>query len=272
MPLIILACVIFTIFYGISIFYHNSNSPSAILYRKQYIGHARHQGPYKENTLQLYHYLINTLQYKIVEGDVVFTYDGHPILNHGVTVDVYKQGIRYSININKITLKDLKTYSILPHLNTSFTTVEEFIRLGKQSNVCVMLDLTFQKYTLTHLKTLYNIVVKYKMQNNTIWGDANVFKLALLNRGLICQVGGSWGKKLLIEAAFKSLFCRQLIMSFSYYGGQVNGFEKIVRYGHQLGFIMKVATINERNIAEQFWKIGTDLINTDCLIDKKQIK
>lgn len=266
---IYIVCIMLIILYGIAWFFHGSNQPSSILYEKQYIGHARHQSPYPENSLALYHYLINTLHYNIVEGDVVFTSDGYPILNHGVTTYVYKNKNRHHININKTTLNELKAYSILPNTNFAFTTVEEFIKFSKQSNVCVMMDLTFQKYTFSNLKCLYDIVEKYSMKCNTIWGDANVFKLALLDRNLVCQIGGSWGRKLLIEAKLKSFFCGQVIMSFSYYGGDIEDFGYIVRYGHRLGFIMKAATINDPKIADRFWAIGTDLINTDILQNKE---
>lgn len=56
-------------------------------------------------------------------------------------------------------------------------------------------------------------------------------------------------------------------MSFSYYGGNIESFQNIVRWGHRLGFIMKVATINDLDTANRFWKIGADLINTDKLIN-----
>lgn len=54
------------------------------LQKKQYIGHARHDGPYMENSLALYHYLVEELKYDIIEADIVFTLDGVPVLNHGV--------------------------------------------------------------------------------------------------------------------------------------------------------------------------------------------
>ena len=56
-------------------------------------------------------------------------------------------------------------------------------------------------------------------------------------------------------------------MSFSYYGGKVESFLHIVKWGHRLGFVMKVATVNDLDLANRFWKIGTDLINTDKLLN-----
>lgn len=232
---------------------------------RQYIAHARHKGPAPENSIALYNYLAKKLGYNIIEGDVVFTFDGVPVLNHGIMIDVYKNGEKRTIDISRMTYKELCSYSLLPDSCFPISTVEDFIRYGSKENVCVMLDLTFQNYSKENYESLYDIVVKNKMKFRTIWGDPNFKILSRIDTNLICQASGSWGIKLLIEAFFKSFFCKRMIMSFSYYGGNIEQFEKIVRYGHKLGFIMKVATINDQHIADRFWNIGTDLINTDTL-------
>ena len=237
--------------------------------RKQYIGHARHEGPAPENSIDLYSYLVHEIGYKIIEGDVVFTRDGIPFLNHGVNLNAYINGKGININTSKITYNELMKYSLSPNSHIPISTVDDFVRFGYSNKVYIMLDLTFQKYTLSNYKTLYDIVKKNNMLEHTIWGDPDFTKIARINRKLICQVGGSWGRKLLMEALIKSFFCRKMIMSYSYYGGNIEQNEKIVRYGHKLGFIMKVATINDQTVADRFWRIGTDLINTDIL---KKIK
>lgn len=237
-----------------------------ILNQKQYIGHARHEGPFQENSLELYHYLVEQLSYKIIEADVVFTVDQIPVLNHGVLKRFYMDGHDESVDISKVTLNDLLVFS-RKDSNHRVTTVEEYIEYGKSKNIMVMLDLTFQNYTQFHYKVLYDIVCKYEMQNQVIWGDADILKLARLNRHLIVQVGGSWGRKLLIKSFLTSFLCKTTIMSFSYYGGNVESFQHIVKWGHRLGFVMKVATVNDLDLANRFWKIGTDLINTDKLLN-----
>ena len=236
-----------------------------ILFNKQYIGHAQHKGPFINNTYLLYDYMIKELNYKIVEADIVFTSDGIPVLHHGVEAKVYQNCKKNNINIINTPYSQLKDFSLSGDYAVPFTTVEDLLKLGQKHDVCIMLDLTFQHYTLFHLRTLYNLVCRYKMKSKTIWGDANVYMLALIDRHLICQIGGSWGRKLLIESFVKSFFCQQVIMSFSYYGGNIESFRHIVDWGHRLGFIMKVATVNDLDIANRFWTIGTDLINTDTL-------
>ena len=246
----------------------NKKTPS-IIYQKQYIGHARHEGPYRENSLPLFKYLITNLQYKIIEADVVFTSDRIPVLNHGVEGVVFYNGERQIININDTTYAELKLYSFSQDDYVPITILDDILKLCYQHDVCILLDLTFQKYTFTHLKTINHLLYVNNMKSNTIWGDVNVFKLALIDHNAICQVGGSWGRKMLIESFFKSFFCRQLIMSFYYYGGEIESFKQIVNYGHKLGFIMKVATINEIDIAKKFWQIDVDLINTDTLLNNE---
>ncbi len=240
----------------------------ASLFEKQYIGHARHEGPFPENSLELYRYLVEVLGYRIIEADIVFTEDNVPILNHGTVKEFYVNGQTQLHSVSQSTYQELLECS--KQATQSFlTTVEEYVRYGKEQKVIIMFDLTFQKYTFSQYKTLYAIVAKYGMQKQVIWGDADVLKLYCLDRHAIVQVGGSWGRKLLLKSFFTFFFCKTTIMSFSYYGGNVESFLNIVKWGHRLGFLMKVATINDIELANRFWKIGTDLINTDTLLNKK---
>lgn len=237
------------------------------LFKRQYIGHARHDGPYPENSLALYHYLTG-LHYEIVEADVVFTEDGIPVLNHGTKLNIGE----IEIDISKVKYADLSYYKIPnPKGEGMFkiTSAEEFISFGHAKNITIMLDLTFQHYTYKNLCRLYGLVCKYDMKMQTIWGDADISKLARIDRQLIVQSSGSWGRRLLLKSLAKSFFCKTMIMSFSYYGGDVEQFANIVNWGHRLGFLMKVATVNDEVTADKFWKIGTDLINTDTLLNSK---
>ncbi len=249
-------------------------NPNPIIFKRQYIGHARHEGPFLENTLPLYEYLIEELHYDIVEADIVFTKDDIPVLNHSTTAILYEGKKEWKIDVRSKTLEELRHYSVLRERYQSIATAEDFIKLGNQKKKCIMLDLTFQNYTFCHLKVLYNLVKKYNMLDSTIWADPSIMKLALLDRNLICQFSGSWGKKLLLTTFVKSLLCGTTIMSFSYYGGEINSFSSIPNIGHRIGFLMKVATINDHLQAEKFWNIGVDLINTDNLLNSsiKRIK
>lgn len=247
-----------------------STIPS-IIFQKQYIGHARHEGPFLENSYLLYKYLITVLDYKIVEADIVFTSDSIPVLHHGVESTFFKNREAHKLNINKLTYKELRNLSLSKEKFIPITKLENLLELCHQYNTCILLDLTFQTYTFSHLRKLHDLICTHNIKSNTIWGDVNIFKLSLIDRSTICQVGGSWGRKMLIETLFKSFFCKQIIMSFSYYGGDIMSFRQIVRYGHRLGFIMKAATINDEETANKFWQIGVDLINTDSLLNNTHI-
>jgi hypothetical protein len=239
-----------------------------ILLRKQYIGHASHVGPYVANSLRLYTYLVEELKYHIVEADVVFTNDGVPVLNHSIFLTAYIDGEKEILNINQTNYTELLRYSIESEDNIQITTVADFVKFGRESKICIMLDLTFQTYSINHYRKLYEIVKENNMLDSTIWGDPDIIKLAIIDRNLICQFGGSWGRKLLLLSFLKSFFCHTTIMSFSYYGGDIESFARIPKLGHRLGFIMKVATINDIQKANEFWKIDTDLINTDILLNQ----
>ncbi len=238
------------------------------LFKKQYIAHARYRCQYPDNSLLLYQYVLDNYDYKIIETDVVFTFDGIPVLNHSTEVLLYKNGVKETIDISKTTYDELKVFSLSDTSFIGITALEELLLFVKDRGLYVMLDLTFQDYKLSHYKTLYNLVSGFGLKDNVIWGDPNILKLALFDTTLTCQFGGSWGRKLLLSTFFKSFFCGNTIMSFSYYGGRVEDFSNIVKWGHYLGFIMKVATINDEDIASRFWALGTDLINTDVLKNK----
>ena len=60
-------------------------------FKKQYIAHARHKGNAPENTILLYEYVVESLRYGIIEGDVVFTKDGVGILNHSIFLLIKKR-------------------------------------------------------------------------------------------------------------------------------------------------------------------------------------
>lgn len=112
------------------------------LQKKQYIGHARHDGPYMENSLALYHYLVEELKYDIIEADIVFTLDGVPVLNHGVDKNFIIKGKENKINIANHTFETLKTF-VGSATSNYLTTVEEYIKYGKEKGVIIMFDLTF---------------------------------------------------------------------------------------------------------------------------------
>lgn len=239
---------------------------SEILYQKQYIGHARYNAPYPENTLLLYKHLINDLGFRIVEADVVFTSDHVPVLNHSSFAEVYEGREQKRIFVPDISFHELMHYSLHPLKKVPFNTVRELVVFGAENKICIMLDLCHQKQSFSQLKILYSIIKEHNMLGNTIWGDTNDFKLCVFSKGNhISQVGGRWGYRHLIKAFFKSIFCKQIIMSYNYKGDTDVRIKKTIQIGHHFHFLMKVATINDINTADKLWKAGTDLIITDSL-------
>ena len=78
--------------------------------KKQYIAHARHKGNAPENSILLYEYVVESLGYGIIEGDVVFTKDGIGILNHSIFLDAYNNKENISVDVTKVTYDEVKSY------------------------------------------------------------------------------------------------------------------------------------------------------------------
>lgn len=255
------------IFYLVSLF-SDKNIPNPIFYNRQYLAHARYHADYCQNTIELYDFLIDSLHYEIVECDIAISADGVPILHHGDSAVLY-DGNREL----KVALSDLN-YDKISQLSTRIDTMVEIQRLEplvllcKQKNVCLMLDHTMD-FSISEYGIFYNLICQYGMKRNTLWSDANAYKLAVYDRNLIYQFGSSWNYPKLIYAKLKSILCGTIIISTGYETGDIESYKDIVRFGHEMGFIMKVSTINDRDVADRFWKIGTDLIITDELLNDR---
>lgn len=254
--------------YVVSLF-SDKNSTNPIFYKRQYLAHARYHADFCQNTIELYEYLIDSLQYDIVECDIAITSDGVPVLHHGNSAILYDNNKEL-----KISLRDVN-YESISHLSTKNDTMvviqklEPLVYLCKSKNVCLMLDYT-EDLSIIEYGYFYDLVCQYGMKRNTLWSDANAYKLAWYDRNLIYQFGSSWSYPKLIYAKLKSVLCGTVIISMGYEAGDIDSYKDIVRFGHEMGFIMKVSTINDGEVADHFWRIGTDLLITDDLLNDRK--
>lgn len=244
---------------------HSEDSCNASFFKRQYMAHASYGCKYPANSMPLYEYIADSLDYDILECDIVFTKDNVPVLNHGSEAVLYSDSTQFAIDISEKKVHELYKYSLSRDSIILLSTAEELIRLCKYKNKCIMFDMSFQDYTIDQYGILYDLVSQWGMTRNILWADANVYKLFLFDRNLICQFGSSWDIPHLLYAKFKSFFCGKVILSDSYIGKDAEKYRNFVNYGHRMGFIMKISTINNPDIADSFWNIGTDIIITDNL-------
>lgn len=240
----------------------------------QYIAHARMVG-YPQNTMHLYEAALEK-GYKIVECDLEFTKDNIPVLLHDPTINNVARNpdgstLSETVSIEDMTYEealryDFGIYAGAEFAGTPLTKLETLLRFCQRNNLLIVLDCGFDS-TQARYDALYDLVCKTGMRLKTLWSDGNYSYLSSIDKGLIYQFGGGWNKSMIDAAATRLGNCGLIILSTSYGGGNISDLAEIVDYGHKAGMIMKVSTINDADVAEQFWAIGTDLIITDTLVN-----
>lgn len=248
--------------------FSDKNTPNALFTKNQYIAHARYHADYCQNTIELYDYLIDSLHYEIIECDIAISSDGIPIMHHGDHAVLFDGDQEMRISLRELDYGKISKLSVRRDSFVTIQRLEPLVYTCKRKNVCLMLDHTVD-FSIVEYKKLYDLICQYGMKRNTLWSDANAYKLALFDRNLIYQFGSSWSYPKLLYAKMKSLFCGFVIISTGYEGEDIESYKDLIRFGHKMGFVMKVSTINDQEVAERFWNIGTDLIITDELLNEQ---
>jgi glycerophosphoryl diester phosphodiesterase len=136
-----------------------------------------------ENTLLAYQLSIEA-GFRLVETDVMFTYDNVPVLLHDTTINRTARNPDYTtisntIRIDEITYEQALTYTFNQGKNwykqyVPIPTFEEFISFCKFNSLQPYIELkTDSNLTDTRAETLVNIVRKYGMLRNTTWISFN---------------------------------------------------------------------------------------------------
>jgi len=264
----IFACILF-----VSCNNETERIPNFSFYETGYVAHARYQNDtLVENSLPLYKYL-SDVGYRIVECDVMFTKDNVPVLSH---ISNLKELARYPDGtVCNSDIKEL-TYDEISKLNFSrgsdflkITNLEEIIKFAHRNNICVQLDLK-GIFTAEQCKMIYDIVSKAGMLDKVIWEvfDENFETFSNIDKGLVYQLDGKWSISA-VDNCLKLKNKASLIILSQWFENfnnvNIKDYDAVISYGHQKGFVMKCATVNDSNIAKELFNINVDLIVTDCL-------
>ena len=245
----------------------------AQIYNNQFVGHARYfSNEHPENSIAIYKTLVD-LDYKIIECDVLFTQDSIPVLSHDENLYNLAHdstGTRVNKKIQDITFAELQKYdfSISKSEPIRITTFEQVIRFAKTRNICVQVDLQKHIFGAPQCRILYDIVSKANMLDKVIWevSDDDFFEFISLDNRLIYQLDETWSCEKIKELTKYKKNASLIILSkwFPNYDN-IGEYKHIVDWGHQNGFLMKCAVINDSIIAKELWEMGVDLMTTDCL-------
>lgn len=282
-PRVLFCLCILIAFYAISFFSYNTKEcfVDERLYQNHFVAHGRtNSEPFPDNSLILFETLISK-GYEAVECDVFFTKDTVPVLCHESNIGIASKE-HFDIEISEINYNELLQYSFSTQDSgyVPITTLEQLIKLAADNHILVQMDLAKLSFEQNQYKQIYGILVKYNMTKSCIWEikEKDFFKIADLDNTLIFQIDETWDRTNLTKLLMKKRFCSLIICSswfeplHHFADEDFINYERIVSFGKRLGFQMKVATINDKEIAKRFLSIGVNLITTDCLYDEVDAK
>lgn len=133
------------------------------------INHRGYNTVAPENTLSAFK-LSKKYGFKYVECDVSFTSDGVPVLLHDNTIDRTSNGTG---NISEMTFEEVRTYDFGSWKSDVYTgeqipSFEEFIILCKKLGLHPYIEMKHPT-TAENVQTMFDILKKYRMQNNVTW-------------------------------------------------------------------------------------------------------
>lgn len=254
-----------------------SKKANPLFYNRQFVAHGRYEIHVPDNSLLLYQSVID-MGFKIIECDVMFTKDLVPVLCHDDSIKDYtKYTIGHDVNkkISKLTYSSLCQYnfSIEKESFLGITTFEEVIKLAKKEGVCVQIDLEKIYLGRKKYQILYDIVKKYDMLLNVIWEvlPSDLYSILLIDNSIILQLNHTWDLRSIEKMRFLQKTSTLVILSEWFPGIVKSDYTEVINMGHQNGFLMKCATLNDYDEALKMFSIGVDLITTDTLTNNQVI-
>ena len=212
--------------------------------------------------------------FKIVDADIQFTKDKIPIICHGKILEDISNGK------GLLTLKTLKELKNLDFGNKEFQNVkimtfEELLKLCKENNIIIDLDLfhmDYKKYfkeTDEYAKIIINTVKKYNYFDSIIFNCGHnlgkIIKLKNIKKDITISIDDMNKKKNIERIKNKFNDSKRIIYNMGnlLYGQSID--EETVKYGLSLGHKIKAAKVNNLEFANKILKWGVNYITTQYL-------
>ena len=241
-----------------------------------FISHAGLYGQRPQSTLSAFEEAIRR-GYHIVDGDIQFTKDKIPVINHESNIEKISDGTG---TIDSQTLKELEKYDFgikfdKKYKGEKILTLESLLDLCKKNNVIIDLDLghlNYKKYfeeTDEYIKIIINLIEKYNMTDSVIFNDGHnpetVLKMKKLRNDTSVSVSNMNKKENMDMAKNKYEGSKRIIFNF---GGLTSGKtidEETVKYGISLGKRIKASVVDDLEFANKIQNWGVNYITTNQL-------
>lgn len=241
-----------------------------------FISHAGLKGQRPQSTLAAFKEAIRR-GYHIVDGDIQFTKDKIPVINHDNNIEKISDGFG---TIESQTLEELEKYDFGVKFDKKYKgekilTLESLLDLCKKNNVIIDLDLghlNYKKYfedTDEYAKIIINLIEKYNMTDSIIFNDGpnpeTVLKLKKIRNDISISVSNMNKKENMEMAKNKYDGSKRVIFNF---GGLTAGKtidEETVKYGISLDKRIKASVVDNLEFANNIQNWGVNYITTNKL-------
>ena len=214
--------------------------------------------------------------FKIVNADLQFTKDKVPVIMHTTELGKVSDG---EGKISEIDFEDLKKLDFGKKFDVKFTgekilTFGELLKLCKENDVILELDLSllnYKKYfenTDEYIKIIINTIEKYNMLNSIFFTDDTnpntLHRIKEIKNDIAVSISNINDDKLK-KIKEKYADYKRIIYNFSGLskGGKID--DELLKKALSTGNKVKVATVDDLELAKKLQKSGVNFITTNKL-------